>query len=219
MDSLNKQNTSLFKTKKKAKKPKQKTTNFIEALKDLGSSIKKQSKDATLGMGKSAADQLLGQGGQPQQQKGEIKPNQPFNFEDYLKSREREIEAQQKQRFEKRLRQERMVYHYKQEEAKIQVKSIQKELQKLAEETQGLSQEVKKAVFEGMVEPGTYHQNFLERIKTIIELARKKVAESRTWLHLFSKRKKQQGHYWAQVKKSGTKYMLSQERYMVTQTG
>jgi len=210
-----------FKQQSTSKKTSNRPNNFIEALKDLGSSIKQQAKDATLGAGKSMVDQVLNAppiDNKPQA--GELNPNTPFNFEDFLKSRERQIEQTQKQRYEKRLKDETLIFHRKEEEAKLQIKSIQEELKKLAEVTQGLSQEVKKAVFTASVAPGTYHLTFFDRIRGIIELARKQISESKTWFESFNRRKKhKQGHYWGQVKKSGTKFMLSQERYMATQSG
>ena len=59
MDSFN-TNTLKQKPKAKQKRTNAKSTNFIEALRSLGSSIKKQTKDATLGLGKGAVDQILG---------------------------------------------------------------------------------------------------------------------------------------------------------------
>ena len=114
-----------------------------------------------------------------------------------------------------------MVFYAKEEEAKQQIKAIQEELQQLAKATVGLNEEVKKAVFTVSTKAGVYHLNFFQRIKRLIELAKKKVAESKTWFEAFNQRKKrkQQGFYWAQVKKSGTKFMLSSERSVVTQKG
>jgi hypothetical protein len=217
MDSFKKSSTSFNAVRSSKKKTSGTPKNFIEALKDISTSVKQQTKDAAAGMGRTAIDQIT----KTQKiQSGEVKPDKPFNFEDYLKSQERQTEQVQKQRYEKRLQQERMVFHRKEEEAKIKIKQIQDDLQKLAKETEGLSSEVKKAVFTTTVEAGTYHMNFFDRIKNLIELARKQIASSRTWFEAFNSRKKQkQGHYWGQVKKSGTKYMLSQERTRATQTG
>lgn len=206
-------------------KPKPKKTtkaaNFIESLKELSSSLKKQSKDATLGVGQTAYQQIFSRPAAPTAPKtGELIPDKPFNFEDFLKSQERQAEFRAKQGFERRFTQETMVFHRKEEEAKLQIKAIQEELKKLAETTKDLSQEVKKAVFTTAVEPGAYHLSFFERIRQMIELARKQIAESKTWFETFNKRKKsKQAFYWFNVKKSGTKFMLSQERYMATQAG
>ncbi len=188
-------------------KKNQRPTNFIEALKEIGNSAKQQSKDFVFG------PQI------PKDQSSESNPDQPFQFEDYLKSREKQIAFQERQRYQRRIEEERLVFHRKQEEAKLQVQAIQNELKKLAETTQNLSQEVKKATLQAVVEPGTYHENFFDRIRGLIELARKKLSESNTWMQIFNQRSKKRSHYWFNVGKSGTKYMLSQERYMVTQVG
>lgn len=209
-----------FKQKQKSKKKANKTVSFLESLKGLGSSVKNQSKDAVGGVGKGVVNQIFGQSGSLNNQRGELNQNQPFNFKDYLQSQERQIEARQKHQLENQLKREQLVFSRKDEQAKLQIKSIQEELKKLAQETQGLSQEVKKAVFNGVIEPGVYHFNFFDRIRNLIILMRKQVAESRSWLQTFNRRKKhRQGFYWAQSKKSGTKYMLSQERTLATQTG
>jgi len=198
----------------------QRPSNFIEALKDLGSSIKKQTKDATWGTGKGMVDQILGAPKTPvKPESGELQPEQPFNFEDYLKSKEKQIAARERQRYGKRIQEERLVFHRKHEEAKLQIKAVQEELKKLADTSQELSVEIKKATFTATVEPGTYHENFFDRIRRLIQLARKRISESKSWLETFNQRAKKRSHYWGQVKKSGTKFMLSQERYMSTQVG
>lgn len=190
----------------KQKKKTQGSTNFIEALKGFGPSFKKQAKDAAFGI-------------PSRPQSGDLKAEQPFNFENYLKSRERQIESREKQKYERKVQEERLVFHHKHEEAKLQIKAVQEELKKLASATSGLSVEVKKAVFSAAVEPGTYHENFFDRIRRLIEFARKKIVESKSWMETFNNRSKKRSHYWGQVKKSGTKFMLSQERYMSTQMG
>lgn len=195
-------------------------TNFIEALKDVGSSIKTQTRDATVGTIGSAVDQFFGASKLSQAPKtGNLSPDKPFNFEDFLKSRERQVEQTQKQHYERQLRQEKLVFHRSEEEGKLQIKAIQEELKKLAQATSGLSQEVEKAVFEGVVEAGVYHLSFFAQIRKIIELARKQITESKTWFQFLNHRKKQKSHYWHQVKKSGTKFMLSHDRVVATQAG
>jgi hypothetical protein len=198
---------------KKTAKP----VNFIEALKGFSTPIKQQAKDVTVGTGRGVVNQIFGAPKQPQS--GEMTPDAPFNFEDYLKSKEKQIVQREQQKFQHRFEQERLVFHRKQEEAKLQIKAVQEELKKLAESTQGLSIEVEKATIQAVVEPGTYHENFFDRIRNLIALARKKLAESQSWLQIFNHRAKKRSHYWGQVKKSGTKFMLSQERYTATQTG
>lgn len=206
----------------KAKKTVNRPTNFIESLRDLSSSFKKQAKDASLGLGNDVFNQILGSAGvkSPQTpQTSEVNPNSPFNFEDFIRSRENQVALRERQHFQRRLQEEKLVYHRKQEEVKMQIKVVQEELKKLASATVGLSQEVKKATLMAVVDPGTYHENFFDRLRNLIELARKKIGESQTWLETFNHRSKQKSIYWGGVQKSGTKYMLSHERYMSTQAG
>lgn len=195
-----------------------KPTNFIEALKDFQSSVKKQSKDATFGVAGSALNQLTG-GASIQSESGEVAPGKPFNFAEFLKSREQQIRQQERLAYERRYREEKLVYSSKQEEVKLQIKAIQEEIKKLADSTQGLSVEVKKAAFQVVVNPGTYHVGFFERLRRIIQFVRKQIAESHTWLETMNNRSKKKSYYWFHAKKSGTKFMLSQERYMATQVG
>lgn len=208
-----------YKARTSNKQKSNRPNNFIEAIKEIGSSIKSQAKDATVGTGRSAMDQLFGAPKNTTPQIGEMPANKPFNFEDFLRSREKQIEFNERQKYARKFREETLVFHRKEEEAKRQIAQIQEELKKLAEETVGLSQEVKKAVFEGVAQGGTYHVSFFDRIKRIIEIARKQITESRHWFQTLNQRRKQKSYYWYRVKKSGTRFMLSHERYMATQAG
>lgn len=196
-----------FSSKQKSKKT-ARPANFIETLKGFGSPVKQQVKDLAFGASTSSHPSS-----------GELNPEAPFNFNDYLKSKENQIEFREQQKYQRRFEEERLVFHHKQEEAKVQIKAVQEELKKLAEATQELSIEVKKTAFTAVVNPGTYHESFFDRLRSLIELARKKLVESKSWLQTFNHRTKKRSHYWQSVKKSGTKFMLSQERYMSTQVG
>jgi len=202
-----------FNQQSKAKNKTAKATNFIEALKDIGASAKKQAKEAAFKSARSVPDQLFGLPQAPKEETG------PANFEKFLESREKQTASRERNRYQQQLERERLVSHHREEEAKLKIKAVQEELQKLAQVTEGLSIEVKKAAFVATVEPGVYHENFFDRIRRCIELARKKIAQSKTWLEVFNHRSKKRSHYWANAKKSGTKYTLSQERTIATQVG
>lgn len=210
---------------KSSKKSSIKHRNFIEALKDLGGGVKDQAKAATTGMLNQAVDQMTGSLDQSSPQSPADRfpqPQMPFNFSEYLKSRENQIRQQERQMAQQQRGAEKLVYHRKEEEAKQQVELIKAEIKKLIVETGEMSVELQQAeqtVMTTTTEPGTYHLNFFDRIRRLIALARKRISESRNWLELFNSRKQQKSYYWGQVKKSGTKYMLSHERYMATQAG
>jgi len=201
---------------KPKKKPQTKSHNFIEALKEIGSSIKDQAKEATLGAAKNAVDQITGTA---EDSSSSPMSEQSFDFEEFLKSREKQVEYIERKTAERKIEQERLVFNRKEEETQQQIKFLAEELKKLAKETEGLDLEVKKATEAAFVDPGAYHFSFLERIRRIIALARKQIAESRTWLQTWNDRAKKRSHYWFNVKKSGTKFMLSGERSVATSKG
>jgi hypothetical protein len=114
---------------------------------------------------------------------------------------------------------ETQVFSRAEEEIKAEIVKIQQELKKLAKELAQMDQGAQKAAEEELVNPGTYHLAFFEKLRSFLLQLRKKVAESENWLAISSQRKRRQNYYWKGVNKSGTKFMLSQERYMSTQAG
>lgn len=203
-----------------ATKPKKKTgpqyKNFIEAFKDIGkSTVKSFAKDVIGGTAKSAVDSLTK--GQPQTDSDT--PQEQFNFEEYLSAQEKQIQKQERARFEAIRREEKIIFSREKNQVKAQIETLQVQIKEMAKDQAGLMQEVDKASFQAVVNPGVYHQNFFERLTQLIKLARKKISESRTWLHLHNHRSQKQKGYWAGVKKSGTSFMLSGERAVATQAG
>ena len=149
-----------------------------------------------------------------------LQPNQLFDSEKYRAQKERKIKEEERRFFERKRVQEKIIWTAEQQKTAFQIKAIQEELSKLVNEIGSLSREVKTAATQTIVEPGVYHLNFLEKLREIIKLLRRKVQESRTWLATWDTYcKKKRNHYWLQVKRSGTKFMLSSERYMATQAG
>lgn len=141
------------------------------------------------------------------------------------------FEYEQRQKKEKELRiRERMIAQQKSEEEKVRQKNRQKEVQKqieqlreailkIAKSTQNVSLEIEKAAFEAPAAPGIYHLNFFEGLKRALELIKKRLDDSATWMQAFNRRNERMPFYWQQVKKSGTKYMLSNERSVATSVG
>jgi len=184
---------------------KQKGVGFFENLKDLGDGIARSTAE-------EAVKQITG--------RGTLKPEEPLEFEKYIAEREKEIRGEERRFYERRRAQEKILWTAEQQKTALQIETIQEELKKLVNETEGLSREIKTAAVQAIVEPGVYHLNFLERLLELIKLIRKKIQESKTWLAEWNTYcKKKRNYYWVQVKKSGTKFMLSSERYMATQAG
>ena len=100
----------------------------------------------------------------------------------------------------------------KQKEVEKQIESLRDAILKIAKSTQNFSSEVEKAAFEAPVNPGKYHLGFFETLKRSLEIIKKRLDDSASWMQEFNKRKDRVPFFWAQFKKSGTKYMLSSER-------
>lgn len=204
---------------KKKQKQAYQSDSFFEALRELGNQTAKSSKDAVSGIGSDMVRQVTPGGLTRQPISGEIRPNESFSIEEEIIRRVEERRRQERAHFEYVRRQEKLVFSRKQEEIKAQITAIQEELKKLIGEAAGLAQEVEVAVEQAVVEPGVYHLNFFYKLRQLLILLRKKIADSKTWMHQVNTRSKRRSFYWAQVKKSGTKFLLSQERYMSTQAG
>lgn len=114
---------------------------------------------------------------------------------------------------------EKLVFTAKERERKAQVASLVEEVKKLAGAVQNLSEQVQTTAFQAPVEPGIYHVNFFQKVISFLRSLTQKVEDGTHWLAQTNAKAKKRNFYWGQVQKSGTKFMLSQERYMATQVG
>ena len=148
------------------------------------------------------------------------KTKEPFDLEKNKALKEKEIRQGARYFFERKRIEEKVIWSAEQQKVALEIKTLQEELKKLVHETGDLSREIKKATIQTIIEPGVYHLNFLGRLLDLVRLLRKRVQESQTWLFEWNSYcKKKRNYYWSQVQKSGTKFMLSSERYMATQAG
>ncbi len=115
--------------------------------------------------------------------------------------------------------QDQLIFTRQHEEEQAQVKTIQEELKRLAQSVQNLDKEIVKTVEQIPVEPGVYHLNFLEKIKQIVILLKKRVEEASTWLEIFNQKAAKRQGYHFKTQKFGTQYSQSSERYVATSTG
>lgn len=178
--------------------------SFLEALRDLGG-----------GIAQEALSQITGN------KTGELKPNQPLNL-DQIKTKENQNENQNvsfQQDFLDIRKQEKLIWTRKQQETELQIKALIAELKKLAQVTTQLAKEVTIAAHQVPVEPGTYHVSFFEKLRVTILLLKQHIEQAASWLSASNQKAKKRNYYWSQFRKSGTKFMLSQERYMSTQAG
>jgi len=174
---------------KSARRPVRAPDSFLEALQELGKGVISEAKI---------------------QITGDLQPNQPVSLESLHKT---EV------RFNNRFQEERLLYLRSETETKQQIASLLQEIQVLAKSTGLMAHEVQVATMQAVVNPGAYHRSFFGQLRTFIKTIRAKVEQSRHWLATHSQRASKRSYYWGQVGASGSKYMLSSERYMVTSTG
>lgn len=191
-----------------------KNDTFLEMLRDLGGETASSLTNDLLG---ELPNDALSQTG--------LKPKTPEEGTLYSGESQEELLAQ-RERLQRRLqrqevihRQETTVFSAKQQEVEAKVRLLQEEAENLAKATKNLDEKVKIVASQAPVEAGTYHVGFFENLISFIRSLTKKVTDATTWLSLVMVRGKKRSHYWTQVRKSGSKYLLSQERYMATQAG
>ncbi len=176
--------------------------DLIEALRDLGT-----------GLGTDVQEQT---GIRPRRTSQTVFSQEPNPFE----NREfEEISGRRLRQAEVVRRQEKLVFSAKEQETKAKVTALQEEVKKLASATKNLTKEVEIAAAETPVRPGIYHETFFEKLISFVKSLTKKIEDASVWLAAWNSRAKKRPFYWAQVQKSGTKFMLSGERYMATQAG
>ena len=202
------------------KKPKQApfdNDRLLEQLRDMSRGISKSlSSDVFSGVATDALSSLFGT-----PQNGEMSPGQEINFADKQVEMPEKYRPQVKQTEQlrpafsnellSRARQEEMLVGQKIEE-------IRQELKALVAAIKSVDQKIVQAVNEQVIDPGVYHLNYLDRIKTILKLLRQNLSESASWLTVMRSRKKQR-NYWAQYKKKGTEWGLNADRVIASQVG
>lgn len=199
----------LFGLQPQPKKPTRSLVNdsIGESLRSIGGTVGKTVTKDLVGKGASDALRSLFGAIRPPPQ-GEMRPDQPVDFrKEYYPPQTRRPEV--------------VVRPYvKLEDVGIKEKidAVRMELKALSQSVKQLQTEIVKAAIETPVDPGTYHLNFFERLRSIVEILRQQIDDSRTWLATWSTRKKKMG-YWGKYKKHGTQFGLSSERTVATQAG
>ncbi len=182
--------------------------SIIESLRTLGS-----------GVGKTVARDVLGKGGSDALKSlfgtlpktGEMKPNQELPLRP--RTYERPIRSPYRPEIDLTKLSDADSIRVKQ-----QLESVRIELKALSSSIKNFNQDIQKAVNEIPVNPGVYHLNFMERLRSILKILREQIEDSRSWLILSTNRKKKR-QYWGLYKKHGTQFGLSSERTLATQAG
>ncbi len=207
--------------KKKASKARR-GDGFFEAFSDIADSIGKSVKTDLLGgTAKNIHDQLIGSA------KSKTPPTETpdFDFSEWMDAREEEMEEEARLRgreeeraFQNVKQSEKLIYSLSDEKLKREIEAVRQDLKLLIAEMGKAEKQIESAVMQQVVDPGVYHLNFFEKLRSWLVFMRKSLQEGELWMEMWHTRSKQ-GAYWKGVKKSGTKFMLSQERYMATQAG
>jgi hypothetical protein len=179
--------------------------SILESLRSLGGGVGKTvAKDVT---GKIATDAFTSLfGSNPQQ--GETRPNSAPDYQKEHMPWDRRTELRPREPYV-----QPSELHLKE-----QIDAVRAELKALAASIKNLNTDIARTITEVPVDPGIYHKNFLDRIRSVLILLREQVDDSRTWLSLYSNRKQKRG-YWGMYKKHGTQFGLSNERSLATQAG
>lgn len=191
----------------KKKQTHYKNDNVLEALGSVPTSVGSNTVAEFGKIGSDIVSSLLG--GMPKS--GELQPNQTIEFNEKTP----EPVAVQPIRHEVQHRPNADKIDM---ETRQQLEMIRAELKSLMASLKNLHNEVSSAVSSEVVNPGIYHLNFYEQLRTFIKVLRQQVEDSRTWLASFNTRKKKMG-YWGMYKKHGTTFGLSNERSLATSAG
>lgn len=192
---------------------------FFEALGDIGKSIGNSIKtDVVGGVAKSIHDQLINPTTTqtvPQEQPDD------FDFASWINAKEDELEqahtegGEQEHTIQRSRLPEQVVFSHVDEKLRQEIEEVRHELKALMETMKNVEQQIEKAIIEEVVNPGVYHFNYFQKVKLWLRFMRKSLSSGSLW-HEMSNSRSQRGAYWKGVKKSGTKFMLSQERTVAT---
>jgi len=205
-------NANPFQSSKASKKPKTYTNDSIlEALRDLSGGVGKTvAKDVAGKVGSDAITSVFGtlrQGEPVRVPDRNIKPEQkPEKFYPPIARPEARPAAPQPMKED-------------QQKLAQQIEAVRQELKAIAASIQSLNSEIGKAVEAVPVNPGVYHANFFERLKSVLIILKEQIDDSRAWLQLSAQKKQKKLGYWGMFKKHGTSFGLSNERSIATSAG
>ncbi|MDD3679484.1 MAG: DUF5660 domain-containing protein [Candidatus Shapirobacteria bacterium] len=151
----------------------------------------------------------------------EIRPGQTINPEQAIQ--ENQNRYQEKINFQKKINLTEVSLRQKdRQKTFLKIEAIRKEISAIAATMAQVNRQVKEieiAAQDNITQPNRYLVNFLELLLTFLKDLKERVEEGNTWLTAFQKRNKKKNYFWGQVKKSGTRFMLSSDRTPATQAG
>lgn len=203
----------MAKSTKSENKRRYSSDGFLEAFRDLGGNFAGTFKDQVIkDTGKGIFDALSGNF-------DTSNDSQPAKTESGKPDFEQKYRQQIQRQGEIIRREEKILYTRAERDTKLHLQALQQEIQQLVKASDQLSKEVEIASFTLPAESGVYHLNFFEKLRALIRALKSKIQESSIWLAEWNKKSKKKNYYWSQANKSGSKFMLSADRQVSTQTG
>lgn len=207
---------------KKTKTPPQNSDNLLEGLRGIGSAgLTSLKKDVAQGIPEDFMRQLFGIEKAQARASGDIRPGQSIELTAAIEEQREENKVlRMKLAQEQRLRSEdKNLFTQRTQELKMELHALSQETLKLAQSTQGLSREVEVAAMQAPANPGVYHVNFFEKLRSFIASFRKKIENASLWLQASNRRAAKRRTFWGQVGQSGSKRLLSPEDYLQRSAG
>ncbi len=153
----------------------------------------------------------------------EIYPGQTIKPQEKTETPQQQINHQERFYFKQRHNLTETSLKIKnQQETAIKISQIREEIKTITTNMSQISRQVEEidtVAQKNIPQESQYQLNFLELLLTFLGDLRERVEEGNTWLTTFQKRSQKKGYFWNQVKKSGTKFLLSADRTPATQTG
>lgn len=209
-------------TTKKATAMKQPHINPLESLSGLGRFFLDGVKDQAIDQGLKkipidAARSILGESESNTPRSGDMKPGQEVNLNSVEKSEKPKGEVLGGIDYRRETVQgSERIHNRELSEQDRKLQEIRSEIARLASSIQTISKEARAVSVEQAPQTsGKYHLNFMEWMLSVIRTARMKVEDSGAWLQVSKKK----NGYSQKAQNLGTKFTLSHERTVATQTG
>ncbi|OGY12438.1 MAG: hypothetical protein A3F61_01310 [Candidatus Blackburnbacteria bacterium RIFCSPHIGHO2_12_FULL_41_13b] len=209
-------------TTKKSRTKTPASDSILEALRDIGGSATSSvKKDIFEGIPQDFFNQAFGYERKQQKASGDLVPGQSIEFDQVLEEQKEENKVLRSQlSYEQSLRhQEQTLVSRQSQELKVQIQALAGEVTQLAKTTQGLARETQIAAMQAPANPGVYHVNFFEKLRSYIVSFRRKIENASLWMQSYNTRSAKKKGFWGQVGRSGAKRLLSSEDYLQRSAG
>lgn len=183
--------------------------NILEQLRTVSSDVPKSTVEVAAKIGTDVLTTIFG--GTPQA--GELQPNEAIELGTHQTEQEAPIVFTPRAELENKPNTSEIDM-----ETRQQIEAVRQELKAIAQSLKGLHQEVLTAVETAPVDPGIYHLNFFDQLRSFLRLLRVQIEDSRSWMTASNTKRSKKG-YWGMYKKHGTTFGLSNERSLATSAG